>query len=69
MTDGNNVQNFKDYISNLLVYQQLMGDELKHLNNKNVNDVVPDLGNPNNIIITIIIILIINFIFFKLILK
>jgi hypothetical protein len=39
---------FKDYISNLLVYQQLMGDELKHLNNKNVNDV----NNINEIVIT-----------------
>ena len=38
---------FKDYISNLLVYQQLMTDELKHLNNKNVDDV----NNINNIVI------------------
>ena len=38
---------FKDYISNLLVYQQLMGDELKHLNNKNVNDV----NNINELVI------------------
>ena len=50
---GNGVQSeddisvFKDYISNLLVYQQLMGDELKHLNNKNVNDV----NNINEIVI------------------
>jgi len=39
MTDGNNVQNFKDYISNLLVYQQLMTNEMKQLNTKNVDDV------------------------------
>jgi len=38
---------FKDYISNLLVYQQLMTDELKHLNNKNVDDV----NNINSIVI------------------
>jgi len=38
---------FKDYISNLLVYQQLMTDELKNLNNKNVDDV----NNINDIVI------------------
>lgn len=39
---------FNDYISNLLVYQQLMSDELKHLNNKNVNEI----HNINDIVIT-----------------
>ena len=43
----NDVYVFKDYISNLLVYQQLMTDELRHLNNKNVDDV----NNINDIVI------------------
>lgn len=38
---------FKDYISNLLIYQQLMTDEMKQLNMKNVDDV----NNINDIVI------------------
>jgi len=37
--DQQNIQVFKDYISNLLVYQQLMTDELRQMNSKNVDDV------------------------------
>lgn len=44
---GDDINIFKDYISNLLVYQQLMTDELKNLNNKNVDDV----NNINDIVI------------------
>ena len=37
--DRDKIQVYKDYISNLLVYQQLMTDELRQMNSKNVDDV------------------------------
>lgn len=46
-SNENNTDIFKSYISNLLVYQQLMTDELKNLNSKSTNDV----NNINDLVI------------------
>ena len=39
--------NLKNYITNLLVYQQMLTDDLKNLNSKNVDDV----NNINDLVI------------------
>ena len=45
--DTNNVKCFQDHITNLLVYHNLLADELKELNSNNVDDV----NNINDIVI------------------
>ena len=45
--NNDNVQVFKDYITQLLVYQQLLTDDLKNLNSKNVDNV----NNINDLVI------------------